>query len=693
MAQDMQIGGFEFSNLHTYLLGGLQMYLKKIHSVNVGPIEDCEIEFAFSNDNPKPVVIVGENGTGKSALLSNIVDSFYEIASKAFNNARAKDDEAVGQQYYKILSPHEIHSGKKYMYSYLEYEHNHKIIHSIFKSGHISSDDVRGREGIENRNFAYEIDENYKGIDATREQTEDIFSSTVICYFGPDRYEKPNWMGQKYHNKISDKYFNIESRFNGRLDKPILVKDVNVNTLQWLLNVIADSRCDIEKNGEKINAVHVNINEIINLGVARANVERIMSEILGREVFFGLNYRNFSDNRFNIKLKTNGQVLVPSFEALSTGQSALFNLFSTIIRYADAEDITKSIDVENIAGIVVIDEVDLHLHAKLQKEILPKLLHLFPKVQFIISTHAPLFLLGMDEIYGEEGYDIYQMPSAQKISSERFTEFQRAYSYLEKTEKYHKNMLRAIQTHENGPLVITEGATDWKHMKAALKHFHKKGNCKDKYTKLDFDFLEYEPDNSPSDAPVKIKMSNSDLCAMCEQMSKLKQSRKIIFIADADHELTNKKLGGENGEKYKKWGNNVFSFILPIPDNRRKTPGICIEHYYTDEVIKTEIIINGVYRRLYMGNEFNDFGVSWDHKKICKNKNSCGENKISIIEGDEKSRVYAIDDDKGKVNLALSKMEFANGILEEKAEFRNADFDNFQLIFDIIDEILNEPMV
>lgn len=40
-------------------------------------------------------------------------------------------------------------------------------------------------------------------------------------------------------------------------------------------------------------------------------------------------------------------------------------------------------------GIVMIDEVDLHLHPTWQKRILKDLMEIFPKVQFIVSTHAP----------------------------------------------------------------------------------------------------------------------------------------------------------------------------------------------------------------------------------------------------------------------------------------------------------------
>ena len=40
-------------------------------------------------------------------------------------------------------------------------------------------------------------------------------------------------------------------------------------------------------------------------------------------------------------------------------------------------------------GIVLIDEIDLHLHPSWQKRILKDLMEVFPKVQFIVSTHAP----------------------------------------------------------------------------------------------------------------------------------------------------------------------------------------------------------------------------------------------------------------------------------------------------------------
>jgi len=45
---------------------------------------------------------------------------------------------------------------------------------------------------------------------------------------------------------------------------------------------------------------------------------------------------------------------------------------------------------ENVNGVVIIDEVDLHLHPKWQAKAIPLLQKLFPNVQFFITTHSPI---------------------------------------------------------------------------------------------------------------------------------------------------------------------------------------------------------------------------------------------------------------------------------------------------------------
>lgn len=180
-------------------------------------------------------------------------------------------------------------------------------------------------------------------------------------------------------------------------------------------------------------------------------------------------------------------------------------------------------------------------------------------------------------------------------------------------------------------------------------------------------------------------MSCSHLATMCEEFAKLRQPRKIIFIADADDDKTVKELSNsENG--YKDWGNNVYSMVLPVPEYRKTTPRICIEHYYSDSDLKTTLEINGVDRRIFMGQEFDDCGLSKDKKYMCIDRNSCGDGKINIIDGQSGKRVFEIKDE-NKTNLALTKMSFAEAIYTENDAMKDIDFSEFHLIFDIIKKI------
>ena len=671
------------------------MYLKRILSENVGPIEKVDIKPSFNSDGtPKPLILVGENGSGKSTLLSNIVDSFYEIAGEAFDDARKKSD-GMKSEYYKVISPSEIKNGKNYLISFLEYDISNSYY--IFKSGSLNCADFKkSLNSSSTISISWQDLGNLKKVNLSKENAEKTFNENVICYFGPDRYEKPMWMGGAYF-KGDDKYhFVIKENWSGRLKNPITVKNVTNESVQWLLDIIADSRADIGVVNGQLQIIHQNVNDVLLLNQSRKNIEAILSEILGEKIYFSLNIRNQGLSRFGImSYEQENRIVSPTLNSLSTGQLALFNMFSTIARYGDSVNVNNSIHMNNIAGIVVIDEIELHLHSNLQKEILPKLIKLFPKVQFIITSHSPLFLLGMQDTFGADGFDVIEMPSGNKIDVERFSEFQKAYDYYQHTQRHQEEIESLVnqikQDISDKPLIITEGHTDWKHMKAAYESLKGEEEYKEIFEKLDFEFLEYEAANSPAQANVKIEMGNAALTSMCESMAKLVQPRKMIFIADCDDKETNKKLS-MSGINFKSWGNNVYSFILPVPDSRLKNPAICIEHLYSDDEIKTEYAIQGLNRRLFIGNEFDENGLSNDSKYLCIYKNFCGPNKNNIIESRSDKGVVQINGDRSK-NLAWTKTDFANCVLNRTPPFDKFDFSNFIKIFEIIKEICNKEMV
>ena len=91
---------------------------------------------------------------------------------------------------------------------------------------------------------------------------------------------------------------------------------------------------------------------------------------------------------------------------MSSGEKNLFALVSDLAmrlitanpKLKGMSGVTDNNPLLQGKGIVLIDEIDLHLHPKWQSKILPKLMDLFPKVQFIITTHSPIVLQGVNGI-------------------------------------------------------------------------------------------------------------------------------------------------------------------------------------------------------------------------------------------------------------------------------------------------------
>ncbi|MCH7729345.1 MAG: AAA family ATPase [Planctomycetes bacterium] len=154
------------------------------------------------------------------------------------------------------------------------------------------------------------------------------------------------------------------------------------------------------------------------------------------------------------------------------GQTVLFNLFCTIVRYADGSNLNMGHHLEQIEGIVIIDEIDAHLHADLQFEVLPTLIKLFPKVQFIVSTHSPILLMGMEKEYGDDEFAIIEMPSGEQISTERFSEFERSLECYKQTVAFEREMKDRILAQEK-PMVLLEGDTDRDYLRCALSVFER----------------------------------------------------------------------------------------------------------------------------------------------------------------------------------------------------------------------------
>ncbi|MBX9867967.1 MAG: hypothetical protein K2Y14_13730 [Burkholderiales bacterium] len=220
--------------------------------------------------------------------------------------------------------------------------------------------------------------------------------------------------------------------------------------------------------------------------------------------------------------------------------------------------------------------------------------------------------------------------------------------------------------------IITEGKTDWKHIKAALTRFQAVG----KFTSLDIDFLEYED---------SIDKGSSGLETLLKSAKTMHSDKIIIGIFDRDEiEIIQKYSNITN------LGNKIFAFCIPEPHHRTQYKNISIEFYYTDDEIKTQLSTGS---RLYFNNEFHEI-----NKKNPVTKKNEQIFEISEVPRDEDEFDKKIFEDnlhktlnKGKEQpIAHSKEVFANNIINDEFKDRFC-IESFSLIFDNITEILIPP--
>ena len=210
------------------------------------------------------------------------------------------------------------------------------------------------------------------------------------------------------------------------------------------------------------------------------------------QVRFGIGRRSKSGSRISIMHDISDdeqEQLCPNISLLSSGETTLLCLFGEIIRQADK--LNNNIPLDQIQGVVLIDEIEKHLHIRLQKEILSKLLKLFPRVQFIVTSHSPFLNMGLASESGLKS-QIYDLDNGALECEPTTNEvYQKTYElFLGERNKYAEALAEIRPKIESltKTLVITEGKTDWKHIKKALEYFQSRGE----YTDLDIELYEYD---------------------------------------------------------------------------------------------------------------------------------------------------------------------------------------------------------
>ncbi|MBQ3775599.1 MAG: AAA family ATPase [Ruminobacter sp.] len=641
------------------------MYVSKVKFENYGPLEEVNLEIKnVSEGNPKPTVLIGQNGTGKTLFLSNILHAIIEMKRKKYSTLL----EVSENNYYRVGSLNYIRAGTLTAYNRIEFTDQASFTEVMTKNYKNLKDSYSAKDypgvNIEDNKLK---ETGFFGSAIAPQ--DNLFDKEVFLFFPVERYYTPTWINKSNENLS---YASDEHGFVGKSSSNMVKYNVLSNIEEWLLDVIIDKVLYDEKlfipdgkGGTQLaysgpnNSIQATINLFLTIlykhkGYDSARIAVTKRLGLCRQIAI-IGKRGEEEHE-----------IMPTMANMSSGEAMLLGMMASILREADRVGVGNFAinGINGIKGIVLIDEIDAHMHSDFIQEALPELIHFFSGIQFIVSSHSPFFLLGMKDKF-EDNCNFIEMPFGKNIHNLiNFNEIRNCFDVVNKTYtgfiKEYENITDEMRKIKQ-PLIITEGKTDWKHLKHALNVFHSKGLFKTVNVK----FFEGEE-----------AMGADKLDALLSKLAMIDQTAPIIGVFDNDCKV---------GKKYIKptpLGNNVYA--CSITDTQGYGEEISIELLYSREDLTKEWPDK---RRLYLTDEFSEKShqLKTDTSVVSQNKTIDDAIKRKIIKVVD-SNVY---NDKEK-ELAVSKEEFARQIYEGKPPYENINVDGFKKIFKTIEGILDK---
>ena len=451
------------------------MYIRRLQLSNYGPIRSLDLSLPFTGSNPQPLLLVGANGSGKTILVSHIVNALLSAKSVAYPDSPEVEKGKV----YKLRSSTYIHRNQQYSFARVDFgdawaiselrTRDEKRHYDESPDGILGSDAASLWDKLESHNNDH-FDSSFaslRPIDVSN--VRQAFATHCVLYFPSNRSEEPAWLN-KEHLTAKAKHLSYE-QFVGRTSREIVCSSPLIDNQNWLFDVHYDRSAfelllptlpvpfgeDRQPRQLQLFAGYSGPSSMIYSAVE----QMIRTITRRREARIRIGSRR---NRI-VAIEYETQGIANNVFHLSSGEMSMLNIVLSILRDYDLAG-GNFHSVSDVRGVVVIDEIDLNLHASSQYQTLPELLKLFPGVQFIITTHSPLFVLGMEREYGQDGFALYSLPDGSPISAEEFSEFGDAFEAMSATRTFATEIRVAIES-ASPPVVIVEGTTDMDYVKTA----------------------------------------------------------------------------------------------------------------------------------------------------------------------------------------------------------------------------------
>lgn len=328
--------------LHKKKKQGMSNFITDIHVENLRHLRGIEI--ALSKDERRHLLITGKNGSGKTTLLdgiANYLDTIInvnpiETLSHLENNI--KMDEANMENALKRGNSEGAVAAKERIAYYQK-----------------RKEDLYGKVMLD---F---VDENgfKEGV-----KSGDI----IIAYYRDDR--NPQFIEPK-SPELPD--YKVETK--------LLKKTGENQFLKLLVHYKVQGAIEgLEGNGDKAKGISAWFDRFTMI---------LRKLFCDEKLELSFNPRDYT---FTMR-DSDGKTF--KFTQLPAGYRAALDIISDLILKMQSKgQVNMALDQE---GVVLIDEVETHLHLAMQKEIMPILTTVFPKIQFIVSTHSPFVLSSIED--------------------------------------------------------------------------------------------------------------------------------------------------------------------------------------------------------------------------------------------------------------------------------------------------------
>ena len=312
-----------------------RIFISELKIEHVRHLKDIRIP--LSNDKMKHLILTGKNGSGKTSVLEALGRNLEEAVSN-----RQKLEER------NILSyEHQLHILQKMEEKSCQAEELEKYIENLKKQ---LADTLAAGISLEFSKPAEAVRYSYQK------------GEFILAYYKAERIFQADVSNHIEKVELQDKYSITETP-----------RQVFVKYLADLKVTEALAR----NNGktEKADRIKQWFDSFTNL----------LRKIFGDDSLELI----FEEEGFSFRIREKGREPF-DFNTLSSGFAAVLDIVLDLIVRMEKKT-NRSFDF-NIPGIVLVDEIETHLHIELQKSVLELLTTIFPNIQFIVSTHSPFVL-------------------------------------------------------------------------------------------------------------------------------------------------------------------------------------------------------------------------------------------------------------------------------------------------------------